>query len=278
MRDGSPVAWRLPITCDEPARRHAEEDVVRAREAGGHRLHAQLARELDLGQVGLVLAVGLEPLGLLGRARLQRGAKAAAGEQDGHGGPERAGAEHDGAARAGRGQGQLGPRWHRGTLPRRCAGRYGVARCRISTQRRGVARPTAPSIAGRRVAEAVLVEPAHDRAALGQHERLHAPVARVRRGARRGPRPRAGRRCRSRWSCRTCSACASSLIVVGSSGFRCMIANACCGASPNSCATLSIRPRCSRRGPEHRASTPAACADDSCDLCHRSKYHIDLKY
>ena len=116
----------------EAARGHAEEDVVRAGQAGGHRLDAQLARELDLGQVGLVLAVGLEAGGLLGRAGLQRRAEAAAGEQDGDRGAEGARADDGRAALTG-GQGQLGPRRHCANLPVERGGRYCVARWRIST-------------------------------------------------------------------------------------------------------------------------------------------------
>ena len=74
----------------EPARRHAEEHVVGARQARRHRLDPQLARQLDSGQVLAVLAVGLEPLGLLGRARLERRPEPAAREQHRDGGAERA--------------------------------------------------------------------------------------------------------------------------------------------------------------------------------------------
>ena len=100
VRDGQAGGVEVADHLGQPARGHAEEDVVGAREAGGHRLDAQLARELDLGQVGLVLAVGLQARGLLGRAGLQRRAEAAAGEQDGDRGAERAGADDDGAALA----------------------------------------------------------------------------------------------------------------------------------------------------------------------------------
>ena len=85
----------------QPARGHAEEHVVRAREARAETGSiAQLARQLDARQVGLVLAVGLEPRGLLGRARLQRRAEAAARQQDRDGGAERARADDDGAPAA----------------------------------------------------------------------------------------------------------------------------------------------------------------------------------
>ena len=49
---GQPGRLQVADDLREPARRHAEEDVVGAREPGRHRLHAQLAREVDLGQVG----------------------------------------------------------------------------------------------------------------------------------------------------------------------------------------------------------------------------------
>ena len=92
----------------EAVGRHAEEDVVRAPEPGVDALHAQLARELDARQVDEVLAILLQPPGLLAGARLQRRAQPAARQQHGDRGPERARADDDRAPGDGRGQRQAG--------------------------------------------------------------------------------------------------------------------------------------------------------------------------
>src|SRR3954451_21547900 len=60
VRAGSPVACRLPITCESPREGTPRKDVVGTREPGRRRLHAQLARKDHVGQVAAVLAVVLE--------------------------------------------------------------------------------------------------------------------------------------------------------------------------------------------------------------------------
>ena len=112
VRRSSPRSERPAMTSAERDRGHAEEDVVGAAEAVVGGLDAQLARERDAGQVVAVLAVGLEPLALLARARLQRGAEAAAGEQHRDRGPERSGAHDDGSPRARGGQREMGAGRH----------------------------------------------------------------------------------------------------------------------------------------------------------------------
>ncbi len=76
-----PPAPSSSITSASAARGHRQEDVVRARDARRGRLDAQRARQLDAGQVALVLALLLDHLRLLVGARLQRRAQAAAREQ-----------------------------------------------------------------------------------------------------------------------------------------------------------------------------------------------------
>src|SRR5215218_7153740 len=92
VRDGRPASFSPAITSARP-------------------------RQLHLGQVDLVLAVGGEPLGLLGGASLQRGPQAAAGEQHRDRRAERPRADDGGAARAGCRERELGTRRHRGSYP-----------------------------------------------------------------------------------------------------------------------------------------------------------------
>ena len=106
----------------EAAGRHAQEDEVGAGDAGRYRLHAQLGRQLDAGEVDAVLAVGLQALGLLGGAGLERGPEAAAREQHRDGGAERSGADDDGAAGARGGEAELWPRGHRDRYPATAVG------------------------------------------------------------------------------------------------------------------------------------------------------------
>ena len=61
-------------------------------------MDAQVARQLDAGEVALVVARAYELLGLLGGARQQRGAEAGAFEQESYGGAERAGTDDGDAA------------------------------------------------------------------------------------------------------------------------------------------------------------------------------------
>ena len=105
----------------EPARRDAEEHVVRARQPGAHRLDPQLAREHDPGQVLAVLAVALEPLALLGRARLERRPEPAAGEQHGDAVPNDPAPITTARRDPGCGEREMGPRRHRVMMPRQGA-------------------------------------------------------------------------------------------------------------------------------------------------------------
>ena len=126
-----------------------------------------------------------------------------------------------------------------------------LARLRIST-RIAASSSERFSQRGGRGADALLVELADDLAALGEHERLHAPVGRVGLALGEARPPRGGRRSRSRSSCRSAARCARSDSFIGSSGCRRLSANACCGASPNSCATASICPRWAKNSSEHQ--------------------------
>ena len=127
VRRPSPAASRPCDDLLQPARGHAEEHVVRAREALGGGLDPQVARQLDARQVGLVLAVGLEPPALLARARLQRRAEAAARQQDRDGGPERARADHDGAPAPGGRERQMRAWRHSLPVPRPPHARYSMS-------------------------------------------------------------------------------------------------------------------------------------------------------
>jgi hypothetical protein len=83
-RLGQPVVGESPDDLLEAARGDAEEHEVGTREAGVHRLDAQLVGQLDAREVGLVLAVGRQAAGLVLRARVQRRARAAAGQEHGN--------------------------------------------------------------------------------------------------------------------------------------------------------------------------------------------------
>jgi hypothetical protein len=94
----------------ELGRRHGEQDVVRACQPVARLADLQVGRQRDAGQVGQVLAVGAEALALLRRAGLQGGPDAAARQQHGDRGAERARADDDGAPGAGRRQREGRPR------------------------------------------------------------------------------------------------------------------------------------------------------------------------
>ena len=98
---GSPASRSPAITSSRPRDGTPRNTNSAPLEPGADVLDAQLARQLDAGQVVVVLAVLAQLARLLGRARLQRRPQPAAREQHRDRGAERAGADDDGAAARG---------------------------------------------------------------------------------------------------------------------------------------------------------------------------------
>ena len=176
----------------QPARGNGEQDVVRTRQPRADGLDLQRRRQLDARQVDLVLAVGVEALGLDRGARLQRRPHAAAGQQDRDRRAERARADDDGAPSAGRGQRERRPRavGHAASLngrPAQVAHRLRPPQCRsVRPMTLAMERAVAGLERARRCRWADVGRSAHPDAAIAGREAARSALA----GARRCAPPR----------------------------------------------------------------------------------------